>query len=113
MKREPITINFARGCNEQSGIVIETGIEETIAIIDESKSKLYHKTIEDNDRKYGCEYCSLRDLNCNMILCGRDERSDKKDIHYELVKALNKQQIYYKTNEYCKYDCQGLCKDSC
>lgn len=92
---------------------IETNIGETITTVSMDKSKLRHIAVKDTDLRYACDYCSLRDLECSIIKCGRDERTDNNDIHYELVKALNKQQICYKTNEHCKYDCQGLCKDSC
>ena len=39
---------------------------------------------------------------------------DKRELEAEHpVKNCNILQICYKTKEVCKYDCKGLCKESC
>ncbi|MDD2300325.1 MAG: hypothetical protein PHR52_11695 [Fermentimonas sp.] len=64
---------------------IETNIGETITTVSMDKSKLRHKAVKDTDLRYACDYCSLRNLDCSLLLCSRDERSDAQDIHYELI----------------------------
>lgn len=64
--------------------IIETGVGETITTVSEDKSKLRHIAVKDTTLRYACDYCSMRDLECSIIKCGRDERTDSNDIHYEL-----------------------------
>ena len=66
--------------------IIETGIGETITTVGEDKSRLRHIAVKDTNLRYACDYCSMRDLDCSVIMCGKDERSDNNNIHYELIK---------------------------
>lgn len=65
--------------------IIETVVDETITTVSEDKFKLRHIAVKDTAHRYACDYCSMRDLDCSIIKCGRDERTDSNDIHYELV----------------------------
>lgn len=64
--------------------IIETGVGETITTVSEAKSKLRHIAVKDTNLRYACDFCSLRDLDCSIIMCGSDGRTDSNDIHYEL-----------------------------
>ena len=70
--------------NYNTTTMIETTIGKTITTVNDNKSKQRHKAVKDTDLRYACDYCSLRDLECSIIKCGRDERTDSNDIHYEL-----------------------------
>lgn len=74
----------SRWQNYNSTPIIETGIGETITTVGEDKSKLRHIAVKDTTLRYACDYCSMRDLDCSIIMCGSDERTDSNDIHYEL-----------------------------
>lgn len=64
--------------------IIETSLGGSITTVNEDMSKLHHKAVKDTDLRYACDFCSLRDLDCSIIMCGSDERTDSNDIHYEL-----------------------------
>lgn len=42
-----------------------------------------------------------------------NERPPKKDFRYNFTKSATSNAECYKSGEPCKYNCSGLCKDSC
>lgn len=64
--------------------IIETSLGGSITTVNEYKTKLHHIAVKDTNLRYACDFCSLRDLDCSIIMCGSDERTDSNDIHYEL-----------------------------
>lgn len=69
---------------------IDIAIGEVILFTQKGKSKQSHKVVKDTEYRYACDYCSLRDLDCSIIKCGSDERSDGQNIHFINDKSVSK-----------------------
>lgn len=85
--------------------------EELIIKYEIYKSACKH--IEDDDKTVNSIYNRVMDKELRIY---NEFIEDLKNLPNELQGVSNNEQtkeICYKTGKECKYDCKGLCKDSC